>query len=61
MLLGAGVFAALYPGLESKILDKGGFGELTLPQLLKVNHGWGIVPGAIGIIALLVLIERSGL
>jgi hypothetical protein len=42
-------------------LNKGVFGELTLPQLLKVNPWWVIVPVAIGIIVLLVLIERFGL
>ncbi len=61
MLLGAGLFAALYPRLESKVLNKGVFGELTLPQLLRVNPWWVIVPVAVMIIVLLALIESSGL
>ena len=61
MLLGAGLFAALYPRLESRILNKGSFGEVTLPQLFKVNHWWVVVPVAVMIIVLLALIESSGL
>ena len=61
MLLGAGLFAALYPRLESRILNKGSFGELTLPQLLKVNHWWVIVIVAVMILVLLALLESSGL
>ena len=61
MLLGTGLFAALYPILEKKILNKGYFGEITLPQLLKVGHWWVIIPFSIGIIALLWWIEISGL
>jgi hypothetical protein len=61
MLLGAGLFAALYPRLESRILNRGSFGELTLPQLLKVNHWWVVIPVAVMIIVLLALIESSGL
>jgi hypothetical protein len=60
-LLGAGLFAALFPRLESSILNKGSLGELTLPQLLKVNPWWVIFPLAIGIIVLFVLIECFGL
>jgi len=61
MLLGAGLFAGLYPSLEKKILNKGYFGEITLPQLLKVGHWWLIVPISIGIIGLLWWIESAGL
>jgi uncharacterized protein len=61
MLLGAGLFAEVYPTLEKRILNKGYFGEITLPQLLKVGHWWLIVPFSIGIIALLWWIEISGL
>lgn len=61
MLMGTGLFAEFYPKLEKKILNIGHFGELTLPQLIKVNHWWVIFPVAIGITALLFLIEKSGL
>ena len=60
-LIGAGAFAAAYPGLQKAILRRGDFGELTLPQLFKVNPWVVIVPFAAVLIALLVLIEKAGL
>lgn len=60
-LIGAGLFAEFYPALEKKVLNIGHFGELTFPQLLKVNHWWVVLPVAAGISALLWAIERSGL
>ena len=60
MLIGAAIFSELYPKLEKGILNKGYFGELTLPQLLKKNHWWVVIPVAIGITALLLGIEIFG-
>ena len=61
LLIGAGLFAELYPALEKGILRKGDFGELTLPQLLKVNPWWVIFPVSLGIMGLLFWLEMSGL
>jgi uncharacterized membrane protein YedE/YeeE len=61
MIIGAGLFSELYPKLEKTILSKGDFGELTWPQLLKVNPWWIIFPLSVGIIFLLLWIEKSGL
>jgi uncharacterized membrane protein YedE/YeeE len=61
MLIGAGVFAALYPKLQQTILSKGDFGELTLPTLFKVNAWLLVIPVATALIALLWLMERFGL
>ena len=61
MLIGAGLFAELYPALEKKVLKNGHFGELTFPQLLKVNPWWVILPVALGIVGLLYWLEKSGL
>jgi uncharacterized membrane protein YedE/YeeE len=61
MLIGAGLFSGMYPKLERSILNKGYFGELTLPQLLKKNHWVIIISVAIGIVALLFGIEKFGL
>jgi hypothetical protein len=58
MLIGAGMFSEMYPKLERSILNKGYFGELTWPQLLKKNHWAVIIPVAIGIAALLFVIDR---
>jgi uncharacterized protein len=42
-------------------LRKADFGELTFPQLFKVNPWVIVLPVAIGIVLLLLLIERFGL
>ncbi len=61
IFIGAGLFAAIYPELDRKILSKGYFGELTWPQLLKVNPWVVVIPVVMGIITLLLWIEKSGL
>jgi uncharacterized membrane protein YedE/YeeE len=60
MIIGAGLFSEFYPKLEKGILNKGPFGELTWPQVLKVNPWWVILPAALWIIDLLLWIEKSG-
>ena len=60
ILLGAGLFSELFPRLNETVLNKGHFGEVTWPQLLKV-HSWAIVfPVAVGVVGLLFLLERAG-
>ncbi len=61
ILIGTGIFAELYPKLERGILNKGYFGEITFPKLLKVNPWWIVIPLSIGLVALLLWIETSGL
>lgn len=61
LLIGVGLFAEFYPILEKKILSKGDFGDLTLPRLFKVNPWVIVIPAALGIIILLLWIEKSGL
>ena len=61
ILIGAGLFATIYPELDRKILKKGYFGELTWPQLLRVNPWVVVILVAMGIITLLLWIEKSGL
>ncbi len=61
MLIGAGVFAALYPKLQQTILSTGDFGELTLPTLFKVNAWLLVIPVAAALTALLWAMERFGL
>ncbi len=61
MIIGAGLFAALYPKLESSLLNKGDFGAKTFPELFKVNP-WGVVAVAsVMIVGLLFWIEKAGL
>ncbi|MBN1889268.1 MAG: YeeE/YedE family protein [Thermoflexales bacterium] len=61
ILIGAGLFAALYPRLNQGILKKGDFGNLTLPQMLEVNDWVVVIPVAGLIFLLLYWLERAGL
>ena len=61
IIVGAGVFASLYPRLKDGILRRGDFGNLTLPRLLKVNDWIVIIPLSGLIVLLLFLIEQAGL
>ena len=58
-LIGAGLFAALYPRLDASILHKGNFGDVTLPQLLKVNPWTVVIPAVMILSGLLVWIEKA--
>jgi len=60
ILLGAGLFASIYPKLKDGILKKGDFGKITLPQLFKVNDWVVIVPLCILLAGLLYWIEKAG-
>jgi len=61
ILIGAGLFAALYPRLGQSILNKGDFGDLTLPRLLNVNDWVAVVPVAALIFLFLYWLELVGL
>jgi len=60
ILLGAGLFATLFPRLEKGILAKGDFGDITLPRIFKVNHWVVVVPVVAMIVGLLFWIEKAG-
>ncbi|MGB2807926.1 MAG: YeeE/YedE thiosulfate transporter family protein [Sedimentisphaerales bacterium] len=61
MLIGAGIFAAIFPKLQKRILKIGYFGELSLPQLLKIDEWLVIMIVCAAIVALLFTIEKAGL
>jgi uncharacterized protein len=61
ILIGSGLFAALYPRLSQGILTKGDFGDLTLPRLFKVNDWVIVIPAAALIFIVLYWLERAGL
>lgn len=61
ILMGAALFAVLYPRLSRGILRKGDFGDLTLPRLFKVNDWVVVLPTALLIFLLLYQLEASGL
>ena len=61
ILVGSGIFAALYPKLQRSILNKGDFGMVTLPRLLKLNPWVVVIPAATLLTALLYWMEQAGL
>lgn len=61
MLVGAGIFAAIYPKISKTILQKGYFGEITFPDLLKMNPWILVVIFSALIILILYLLENAGL
>jgi hypothetical protein len=61
ILIGAGLFAALYPHISQGILNKGDFGDLTLPRLFKVNDWIVVIPVAVLIFLSLYWLEKAGL
>jgi uncharacterized membrane protein YedE/YeeE len=42
MLIGAAVFAEVFPILKTTVLSWGNFGKITIPQILGINH-WIII------------------
>ncbi|MCK7514967.1 MAG: hypothetical protein MZV70_70480 [Desulfobacterales bacterium] len=61
ILVGAGLFAAVYGRIEKTILAKGDLKEMTLPGLLKVGPWAAVLPAAALIVLVLWLLERAGL
>lgn len=43
MLVGAALYAEVYPFLKRTLLTWGDFGKITLPQALGINH-WFVIP-----------------
>ena len=52
MIAGASLFAEVYPWLMQTVYTWGDFGEVTIPQLLGLNH-WLIIPIFIVLVVLL--------
>lgn len=60
ILIGSSLLANLYPKIRHGILQKGYFGDITLPELLKVGQWTVIVPLSAILILLMYLLERAG-
>jgi uncharacterized protein len=60
ILIGAGLFAAIYPRLNQGILKKGYFGDLTLPKLFNVKDWVVVVPVGGLIFLFLYWLEQAG-
>ncbi|MBP8952990.1 MAG: YeeE/YedE family protein [Armatimonadetes bacterium] len=61
ILIGAGLFASVYHELQKGILNQWHFGELTFPQLFRVNPWVVVAPVAVLIVGVLLWIESAGL
>ena len=61
MLVGAGIFAEVYPVMKSTVLTWGVLGKITLPQVLGINHWPVIIVFVIGSILLFRWFEKKGL
>jgi uncharacterized protein len=61
MLIGAGLFADLYPSLKAGILSRGPFPAVTVPEFLRLNEWVVIVILEAGMIGFLLLLEHAGL
>ncbi len=61
ILLGSGIFAALYPKLNKGILSKGKFTNQTLPELLNLNPWAVVIPVIILFGIILWILEYAGL
>jgi uncharacterized membrane protein YedE/YeeE len=59
MLVGAGVYAEVYPWMKSSILGVGDFGEATLATATHLSPWWFIAALAIIAIVLFLLLERA--
>jgi len=61
MILGAGIYAELYPMMKETVLTWGNFGKITLPNILGINHWFVIVILIIAFVGLFRLLKKKGL
>jgi hypothetical protein len=61
MLIGAGIFAELYPKLKNGILVRGPFPSVTVPEFLRLNTWITVLVLEAGMIGFLLLLEYAGL
>ena len=61
MLVGAAIYAEVYPALKSSVLTWGSYGKITIPGILGINH-WIIIVVFIAIVvALFKFFEKKNL
>jgi len=61
VLVGAWLFAIMYPRLEQSILKKRYFGELTFPVLFKREPWMIVIPAVVLLTGFLVILAMNGL
>jgi uncharacterized protein len=60
LIIGAGIFAQIYPSLNKKILNYGAIKKETVHELLGVPEWLTVLAGFFGIIVFLYLLEMAG-
>ena len=60
IVIGAGLFARLFPYLEQKILNLGVFPAETIPEMVGVRPAWVVVVVAIFIVGILAVLAELG-
>ena len=60
MILGAGLYAEVYPLMKETVLTWGNFGKVTLPSALGINHWIIIIIIAVLFILLFRWFEKKG-
>lgn len=61
MLVGAAIYAEVYPALKSSVLTWGNYGEITLDGILGLNHWVVIVALSIIYVGLFYLFEKKNM
>jgi hypothetical protein len=61
MLVGAGIFAEVYPFLKDNLLKWGDLGKLSIPKVIGVNHWIVILMTWVVLILALVAVEKKRL
>ncbi len=61
MLVGAALYAEVYPFLKSTVLSWGSYGKITLPDILGLNHWTVIIILTVIYIGLFYLFEKNKL
>ena len=59
MLVGAGIFAEVYPFLKDNLLKWGDYGKLSIPKVVGVNHWIVILIVWVFVILVLTVIEKK--
>jgi uncharacterized protein len=60
MLIGAGLFAEAYPALKDRVLSRGPFPAVTVPEFLRISPWIAIVILEAGMIGFLLLLVYAG-
>ncbi|ADN36798.1 YeeE/YedE family protein [Methanolacinia petrolearia DSM 11571] len=60
ILIGTWIFGSLYPALNKKILNRGEFRHMTIPEKFGVNPWFVVIPAVIFIALVLASLEYTG-